>query len=193
MTDKTLREQTLTEAIKLTVGDRDVDYGSPKDNFSRIAEALNGLGYRAPDGKRLVESDVAIFQIVTKLARLVETPGKADSWVDVAGYAACGREVAAPPVDEPEKSVMKIHLAKKNYTYQCVYYPSNVGFGILKLTWSKETGLPPNDKALELALYHADRRELVILDPGYEYTLNQNNEAVYSYKVSRKSRGGTSA
>jgi hypothetical protein len=30
-----------------------------------------------------------------KVARLMHTPGHVDSWVDIAGYAACGADVAA--------------------------------------------------------------------------------------------------
>ena len=31
---------------------------------------------------------------VLKVARLMETPKHEDSWVDIAGYGACGAEVA---------------------------------------------------------------------------------------------------
>jgi hypothetical protein len=38
--------------------------------------------------------DVAIFEIMVKVARLAETPDHFDSWTDIAGYAACGARCA---------------------------------------------------------------------------------------------------
>jgi hypothetical protein len=35
-----------------------------------------------------------------KLARIRSNPGHSDNWIDLAGYAACGGELAAkPPID----------------------------------------------------------------------------------------------
>jgi hypothetical protein len=45
-----------------------------------------------PDFK-LTAVDVAMMLIDVKLARLENDPAHADSWIDVAGYAACGAEV----------------------------------------------------------------------------------------------------
>ncbi len=42
------------------------------------------------------EADVAVMGALIKVARLAETPDHEDSWVDLAGYAACGRQVTAP-------------------------------------------------------------------------------------------------
>lgn len=36
--------------------------------------------------------------IAMKLSRLVQTPGHRDSWLDIAGYAALGHEIAEGPV-----------------------------------------------------------------------------------------------
>lgn len=91
---ETIRESTLDEAKNLTTGDRDKQYGTPLDNFTIIAQAMNAFGYRGPAGRELVASDVSFFQNVVKLARLVNTPDHKDSWVDIAGYAACGNEVS---------------------------------------------------------------------------------------------------
>ena len=36
--------------------------------------------------------DVAMMMVLLKIARIAAGGGKADSWIDLAGYAACGAE-----------------------------------------------------------------------------------------------------
>lgn len=90
----TKRAAILDEAKKLTTGSRNTQYGEPIDDFTRIADALSALGYRAPGGDFLQPHDVSVIQSVVKLSRITNSPGKEDSWVDLAGYAAVGGEVA---------------------------------------------------------------------------------------------------
>jgi len=52
------------------------------------------------DGRALVASDVALMMAAMKLARLRFNPTHEDSWVDLAGYAACGMDVAFKPSNE---------------------------------------------------------------------------------------------
>lgn len=94
-----LRAQTLNEAARLVNNDRNRDYGEPIDDFSKVADALTAYGYSGPGGRKLLPHDIPFIQTVVKLSRLVQTPDKADSWVDIAGYAACGREVAEQEKD----------------------------------------------------------------------------------------------
>lgn len=89
-----LRASVLDEAKTLVTGDRNNDYGPPHQDFSRTAGALTALGYRGPNGKDLEAHDVAIMVGMVKISRLMWTPRKRDSWVDLAGYAACGYEAA---------------------------------------------------------------------------------------------------
>lgn len=90
----TKRGEILDEAKSLTNGDRNSQYGEPIDDFTRIADALNALGYKAPHGKVMMPHDVSVIQSVVKLSRITNSPQKNDSWVDLAGYAAVGGEVA---------------------------------------------------------------------------------------------------
>jgi hypothetical protein len=92
------REECLSKAREIVTKDRAQAYGSAEDNFSNIAEIWNAQGVRI-DGKQLVASDVAVLMVGMKLARLRHNPTHEDSWVDVAGYAACGSEVAFKPAD----------------------------------------------------------------------------------------------
>jgi hypothetical protein len=91
------KREILEEAIAAVVV-RGKSYGSLEENFSRIARLWNqhlvniGLLDSAPRG--LGCSDVALMMALVKIARLENDPGHHDSWVDLAGYAACGGELA---------------------------------------------------------------------------------------------------
>lgn len=89
-----LRAQMLDEAKQCITGDRNNSYGPPWQDFRRTAGALNAMGYRAPNNRRLQSHDIAIFIMMVKISRLMWTPTKRDSWVDIAGYAGCGLECA---------------------------------------------------------------------------------------------------
>jgi len=103
------RERCLETARQVVTKDRASAYGSAEDNFSNIAEMWNAQGLRI-DGRQLVAGDVALLMIGMKLARLRHNPSHEDSWVDVAGYAACGMEVGVT-VDEVQR-VIEQHAGK---------------------------------------------------------------------------------
>lgn len=95
------RQEALEEAIGLVTGDRNSAYGPPMQDFERTAGALSAMGYRRLDPKdaydhptalKINPHDVAIFVMMVKISRIMSTPGKRDSWVDIAGYAGCGYE-----------------------------------------------------------------------------------------------------
>lgn len=83
------RTGILRVAETIVTGDREEQYGSPEDNFTVIAELWN-----AAFGTQLQADDVAIALILLKVARVRSGNGGEDSWVDIAGYAACGGEIA---------------------------------------------------------------------------------------------------
>ncbi len=84
---RTDRQQLLDDAAELIHGDRNKMYDSPTKNFERIA-AL----WSAYLDHEVTVADVAILNVLQKIARLHHSPTHYDSWVDVAGYAACGWE-----------------------------------------------------------------------------------------------------
>jgi hypothetical protein len=45
-------------------------------------------------GQTVTPEQVALAMTCLKVARLIETPDHEDSWVDIAGYGACGAEIA---------------------------------------------------------------------------------------------------
>lgn len=88
------RAQVL-DAAAAAVADREGTYGGPEDNFARIARRwrahlVNRFGVEVP----IDAASVAIMMADLKIARLENAPGHVDSWVDLAGYAACGGEAA---------------------------------------------------------------------------------------------------
>lgn len=83
-----VREQVLEDAKAIVMHDRNLDYGTPEDNFGRIA-----VMWGAYLNHDIRAHDVAVMQIMLKAARIGQSPDKLDHWVDIAGYAACGGEV----------------------------------------------------------------------------------------------------
>jgi len=87
------RSSILTEALKTVTGQRQVDYGTVEDNFQNIANLWNSYFMNSSKGIPNIKStDVASMMALMKIARLIHSPGHRDSWVDLAGYAACGAE-----------------------------------------------------------------------------------------------------
>lgn len=92
----------LTQAAE-TIKQRQSQYGPPEKNFKVIAARWNahleGRGYKLTDSNgvpvMLDMSDVAHMSADIKMARLSENMDHEDSWKDLAGYAACGRQVSA--------------------------------------------------------------------------------------------------
>lgn len=93
---KLTRADILHAAEKCVCGQREQDYGTPEDNFETIAELWETYLRRAcvdeAGGVYVDANDVAMMMALLKIARIAAGGGKADSWIDLAGYAACGAE-----------------------------------------------------------------------------------------------------
>lgn len=88
----------ILEEVAGVVAERGKAYGSPLVNFRRIADLWNAYisNRYADNGWRncsmgcttevLNENDVAQLMILSKMARLMESPGHRDSVVDILGY-----------------------------------------------------------------------------------------------------------
>ena len=83
------RKEILAEGEKCICNDRNMQYGEPEDNFSDIAKLWSvflDINITAPQ--------VAAMMILLKTARIKSSEGRdKDSWIDVAGYSACGGEL----------------------------------------------------------------------------------------------------
>ena len=85
-------------------GERDKTYGSPEENFQKIADFWNTyLNNKLILGYELTAKDVAAMMALLKIARISTGNYKADNWVDLAGYAACGGEIQSVMEDYEEE------------------------------------------------------------------------------------------
>lgn len=83
------RKETLEKAYECVAGKREQDYGRPENSLGKIA-ALWTAYYGAP----FSPVDVAMMMGLLKIARIKGVHATEDSFVDLAGYAAIGCEVA---------------------------------------------------------------------------------------------------
>ena len=91
---KNTREYILDQAKKCVCGHREQDYGTPESNFQLIADLWNGyLGFMDHPQDQIRATDVAMMMALMKIARIRNGGGSGDSFVDLAGYAACGGEI----------------------------------------------------------------------------------------------------
>ncbi len=86
------RAEILEAAQKCVLGQREQDYGKPEDNFQVIANLWNA--YLSLSDTRIDAGDVAMMMALMKIARIRTGTATEDSYVDLAGYAACGGEIA---------------------------------------------------------------------------------------------------
>ena len=93
------RREILEAAAKCVCGDREQDYGSPENNFARIAALwevyLKDRAVPFDSDICILPADVAAMLALLKIARIASGHAKADNWIDLAGYAACGGEIEA--------------------------------------------------------------------------------------------------
>ena len=82
------RANTLEKAKEIVCGHRDNEYGSPEDNFKTIADF-----WSVYKGVEFTANDVAMMMALLKIARIRTGTATDDSYVDLAGYAACGSEI----------------------------------------------------------------------------------------------------
>ena len=89
------RKEILDVAQEITHHNRQDDYGKPENNFGTIAVMVSEY-LSAKFGVKIVldPHDIAVINVLQKVSRIAITPAKADSWIDLAGYGACGGECA---------------------------------------------------------------------------------------------------
>lgn len=88
-TQASIRREILDEAARCVCGNRENQYGSPEDNFKLIA-ALWGDYLRW----EITPVDVAMMLAMRDIAKIKSGTMTRNSFVDAAGYIACGGEIA---------------------------------------------------------------------------------------------------
>jgi len=87
---KTIGQSILEEAGRAVNGERQLNYGSPEDNFARIAEFWNTYLHCTGREGFLTAKDISPMMRLMKEARLCNSPDHRDSFVDIVGYALTG-------------------------------------------------------------------------------------------------------
>lgn len=82
------RPEILEAAKKCVCGEREQEYGTPENNFALVANL-----WTAYMGNYYSPVDVAMMMALLKIARIKTGGGTEDSFVDLAGYAACAGEI----------------------------------------------------------------------------------------------------
>lgn len=81
-----MKRSEILEAARCCVcGEREQDYGTPEDSFGLIGQLWTSYM-----GTLFTSKDVAMMMALLKVARQIN---KADSFIDLAGYAACAGEI----------------------------------------------------------------------------------------------------
>lgn len=83
-----MNAKMLLKHVAGVVEKRREQYGPAEDLFDHVAKRWSLVL-----GTKVTAAQVALCLIDLKLARLARDPGQLDSIIDVAGYAACLREV----------------------------------------------------------------------------------------------------
>ena len=81
LSDRTAAEW-LEEAANI-LRERGFEYGDPRNNLLRIFKIARLLGVQLRN-----PSDIALVFLATKLSRIVESPGREDSYSDLLGYGS---------------------------------------------------------------------------------------------------------
>lgn len=98
------RAEILAEAEKCVCGKREQDYGAPEDNFTTISLMWSAYLRAAHPNlsvaiNHINAKDVAVMMVLLKVARIA-TGSSPDSFVDLAGYAACAGEIATQTYEQ---------------------------------------------------------------------------------------------
>ena len=103
----TTRKELLKQATDAVCTDREGQYGSPEDNFRRIAD----LWTTYCGGYSFEPKDVAMMMSLLKIARIATGKHKDDNYIDLAGYAACGGELGSlETAHEPDEVEIAIYI-----------------------------------------------------------------------------------
>jgi hypothetical protein len=91
------RKQILDGAADAVLRDRNATHGAPENSFGTIAKLWSVF----------LDKDVESWQVammlgLLKVARAKGNPANADNFVDLAGYAACGGELADQERESPD-------------------------------------------------------------------------------------------
>jgi hypothetical protein len=86
----TKRAEILNTAREYVTKDREATHGAPEQSFGMIAAV-----WSVRLGVTVTPAQVCLLMADLKICRAWSNPTVTDNWVDLAGYAACGGEMAS--------------------------------------------------------------------------------------------------
>lgn len=104
MSEEQMRSKFLKEVEGIVNNNRNAQYGGAEDSFLCIASLWTAYLQTAMHlGKplRISPLDVALMMDLMKTARLAANPTHYDSWIDKAGYSACGGGIVGDRLRQP--------------------------------------------------------------------------------------------
>lgn len=115
------REDILKTATEIVCRDRNNTYGGPEENFNVIAEYWSiYLNKKYEIGVPISAEDIANMMVLFKMGRITTAKTyKADSYIDVAGYAACAAECAEKQLKELYKLADKLQPVSEDAEEGC--------------------------------------------------------------------------
>lgn len=88
-----IKSKIAQEADGIVNGARQAEYGGPEDNFARIARFWAAYFENTGRPVNITAADVSPMMRLMKEARLCQSPGHRDSFVDLIGYTLTGAHI----------------------------------------------------------------------------------------------------
>ena len=183
----TTRKEILKQATDAVCTDREGQYGSPEDNFRRIADLWTAYW----GGYPFEPKDVAMMMSLLKIARIATGKHKDDNYIDLAGYAACGAELGslesahkADAESEPDEIETAVYIcaddggddseSDKEYIKRLSQTVSNL---------TEELEKAKDDKSKACAVWEKTYDDMVKQYRKEIDTLKDNNSTLYNDKL----------
>lgn len=181
----TTRKEILKQATDAVCTDREGQYGSPEDNFRRIADLWTTYW----GGYPFEPKDVAMMMSLLKIARIATGKHKDDNYIDLAGYAACGGELGSLEPREPNtlSDEVLVCIVGDEMIYNSVdtesdkEYIKRLSQTVSNLT--EELEKVKDDKSKACAVWEKTYDDMVKQYRKEIDTLKDNNRTLYNDKL----------
>lgn len=180
----TTRKEILKQATDAVCTDREGQYGSPEDNFRRIADLWTAYW----GGYPFEPKDVAMMMSLLKIARTATGKHKDDNYIDLAGYAACGAELGsletahkAKTVTESEPDEIAVYICAGDDSESDKEYIKRLSQTVSNLT--EELERVKDEKSEVCSMWKKTYDEMVCHYRKEIDILKDNNSTVYNDKL----------
>lgn len=182
----TTRKEILKQATDAVCTDREGQYGSPEDNFRRIADLWTAYW----GGYPFEPKDVAMMMSLLKIARITTGKHKDDNYIDLAGYAACGAElgsletahkVEAETESEPDEIEIAVYICADDDSESDKEYIKRLSQTVSNLT--EELEKAKDEKSEVCSMWKKTYDEMVCHYKKEIDILKDNNRTLYNDKL----------